>query len=95
MSTTQLQRDEPTTLVDTFKGASWEEGNQFIRAIRISAFKEGKQRDMAWMADFAALHFSHAALSWHSRLPQDVRQDWSKLETALLDRWPPPEGIDG
>ncbi|KAG8900915.1 hypothetical protein FRC00_010204, partial [Tulasnella sp. 408] len=86
---------ECTTLVLLFKGTSWEECNDFIRAIRATAWREGKQRDDAWMADFAALHFSQGALSWHSRLPRDVRQDWSKLETALLDRWPPPETIDG
>lgn len=92
MSSTK--RNESDTLVDIFKGTGWEECNEFIRAIRASAWREGKQRDMAWMADYAALQFSHAALAWHSRLPQDIRQDWGRLENALLDRWPPPEGID-
>lgn len=88
------QRSESSALVDAFKGTDWKECNDFIRAIRASAWKEGKQRDMAWMADYAALHFSHGALFWHSRLLQDVRQDWGKLETALLERWPPPEAFN-
>ncbi|KAG8915175.1 hypothetical protein FRC00_006908 [Tulasnella sp. 408] len=46
------------------------------------------------MADFAATYFSRKALSWHSRLPQSVRGDWSKLEIALLARWPPPADAD-
>lgn len=81
--------------VDAFKGTDWEECNTFIRALRLRALWEGKQRDPAWVADFAAPHFSHKALLWHSRLPQDVRQDWFKLETALLERWAPPEGDEG
>ncbi|KAG8982228.1 hypothetical protein FRB90_006939, partial [Tulasnella sp. 427] len=43
------------------------------------------------MANFASLHFSGRAFKWHSTLPQNVRQDWAKLEQALIDRWPPPD----
>ncbi|KAG8913257.1 hypothetical protein FRC01_004634 [Tulasnella sp. 417] len=43
------------------------------------------------MADFAATYILHEALVWHSRLPEDVRQDWVKLEPALLDQWPIPK----
>ncbi|KAG8932384.1 hypothetical protein FRC01_014336, partial [Tulasnella sp. 417] len=46
------------------------------------------------MADFAGTYFWQKALLWHSRLPQDVRHDWYKLGTVLLDRWPPPEEDD-
>ncbi|KIO30651.1 hypothetical protein M407DRAFT_20366 [Tulasnella calospora MUT 4182] len=77
--------------VERFKGIDWEECNEFILAIRTRAFWEGKQRDPNWMADFAATNVSHKALLWHSRLPEDVRQDWSKLEAAFFDRWAPPE----
>lgn len=63
-------------------------------AIRARALWEGKQRDPAWIADFAAPLFWRKALSWHGRLPQDVRQDWFKLEAALFDRWPEPEEDD-
>lgn len=72
-----------TFVVEPFKGKNGEECNSFIRAIRAAAWKQGKLRDAAWMADFASLQFSHQALSWHSRLTEDVRQDWTKLEVAI------------
>ncbi|KAG8924100.1 hypothetical protein FRC01_011944 [Tulasnella sp. 417] len=80
--------------VERFKGTGWEECEEFILAIRARAFWEGKQEESAWMAGFAATNFSRKALSWHARLPEDVRRDWSKLEVALLDKWPPPEDDD-
>ncbi|KAG8915178.1 hypothetical protein FRC00_006911, partial [Tulasnella sp. 408] len=80
--------------VERFKGTKWEECHEFISAIRARALSEGKQRDPGWMADFAAPLFWGKALSWHLRLPQDVRQDWFKLEVALADRWPSPEDED-
>ncbi|KAG8937665.1 hypothetical protein FRC00_002792 [Tulasnella sp. 408] len=80
--------------VELFKGTNWEECHKFVLAIRTRALWEGKQRDSAWMADFAATYFWHKALPWHSRLPEDVRQDWSKLELALFDRWSLPEDDD-
>ncbi|KAG8921285.1 hypothetical protein FRC01_000323, partial [Tulasnella sp. 417] len=80
--------------VEHFKGTSWEECDEFILAIHKRAFWEGKQRDPGWMADFAAINFSRKARSWHARLPEDVRQDWSKLEKALVDRWPAPDDDD-
>lgn len=82
--------------IEPFRGSgTWEECSDFIRAIRAAAWKEGKLRDLAWMADFASLNFSHKALFWHSRLPEDVRQDWSKLESEIFIRWAPLEGDDG
>lgn len=77
--------------IERFKGTDWEECDDFVAAVRARALWEGKQRDPAWIADFAAPLFSRTALSWHCRLPQDVRQDWFKLEIALIDRWPPPD----
>ncbi|KIO16979.1 hypothetical protein M407DRAFT_33375 [Tulasnella calospora MUT 4182] len=80
--------------VERFKGTGWEECHEFIVAIPARAFWEGKQRDSAWIADFAATLFWRKALSWHGQLPQDVRQDWFKLEAALFDRWSEPEAHD-
>ncbi|KAG9039841.1 hypothetical protein FS837_000913, partial [Tulasnella sp. UAMH 9824] len=74
--------------VERFSGTKWEECHDFIAAIRARALWEGKQRDPGWMADFATPLFWGTALEWHCRLPQDVRQDWFKLENALVDRWP-------
>lgn len=80
--------------VDLFKGGSWEECAAFIRAIRAAAWTEGKLRDPAWMADFASLYFSYETMLWHSKLPLEVRQDWAKLEEALVDRWSPTSAAD-
>lgn len=41
------------------------------------------------MADLASLYVSSRALSWHAKLPLEVRQDWFKLEEALVDFWAP------
>ncbi|KAG8961364.1 hypothetical protein FRC05_006232, partial [Tulasnella sp. 425] len=71
-------------------GTSGAECEDFIQSIRETAWKEGKLQDALWMANFAFLHFSGHALKWHSDLSPDVKQDWDKLEKALLERWPPP-----
>ncbi|KAG9004921.1 hypothetical protein FRB90_010659 [Tulasnella sp. 427] len=41
------------------------------------------------MAAYAAAQMSGPALRWHMSLPRDVQTDWSKLESALLDRFAP------
>ncbi|KIO27893.1 hypothetical protein M407DRAFT_22811 [Tulasnella calospora MUT 4182] len=73
--------------VQAFKGDSWEACSAFIRSIRAAAWKEGKLRDVVWMADLASVYLSDKALVWHSRLPEDVQEDWSKLQAAMIDRW--------
>ncbi|KAG9023430.1 hypothetical protein FS837_005815, partial [Tulasnella sp. UAMH 9824] len=73
--------------VQPFEGKNWAECNAFIRSIRAVAWKEGKLRDKAWMADLASVCFSNEALKWHARLPAEVQEDWAKLEAALLDHW--------
>lgn len=39
------------------------------------------------MADLASVFLADKALVWHSRLPTDVQEDWSKLQAAIIDRW--------
>lgn len=80
--------------IEFFRGDSWDDCVSFIQAIRTAAWDAGKLRDPAWMADFASLYFSYKALSWHSKLPLDIRQDWFKLEGALVDRWAPADEGD-
>ncbi|KAG8960520.1 hypothetical protein FRC00_000144, partial [Tulasnella sp. 408] len=80
--------------VDSFRGNNSEECTTFIQAIREAAWAEGKLRDAAWMADLASLYFSSKAMSWHAKLPVEVRQDWFKLEVALVDRWAPADEGD-
>lgn len=73
--------------ISPFKGDNSEECTAFIQAIREAAWTEGKLRDPAWMADLASLYFSGRAMTWHAKLPLELRQDWFKLEGALVDRW--------
>lgn len=35
--------------------------------------------------------FSSSALKWHSFLPLDVRNNWYKLEMALIEQWGTPD----
>ncbi|KAG8987699.1 hypothetical protein FRB90_003207, partial [Tulasnella sp. 427] len=72
--------------VDSFKGDSWEECSAFIQRVRAEAWKEGKSRDYAWMADFSAMYFAGDALLWYSSLAQDIQEDWLKLQAALAAR---------
>ncbi|KAG9030613.1 hypothetical protein FS837_003225 [Tulasnella sp. UAMH 9824] len=80
--------------IQPFKGGSWKECGAFIQRVRAAAWKEGKLRDPAWMADFASLHFLDYALVWYFSLPLEVQQDWSQLQAALLGKWSPPSGDD-
>ncbi|KAG8944548.1 hypothetical protein FRC00_010533, partial [Tulasnella sp. 408] len=84
----------PVAQIETFNGTGRKECDTFIRSIRAAAWKEDKLDDDRWMAYFATPYFSGDALSWHSQLPPDIRRDWSKLEMALLGRWPSPEQGD-
>lgn len=51
------------------------------------AFSEGKHRDREWMAGFASTCVGGEALVWHSRLEEDVQNDWRLLEQALIERY--------
>lgn len=88
------QADGPYLPVDFFKGNDWEDCTAFIQAIRQAAWAESRLQDPLWMANLASLYFSGRALSWHAKLPLDVRQDWFKLEGALVDRWAPADEAD-
>ncbi|KAG9048227.1 hypothetical protein FS837_000483 [Tulasnella sp. UAMH 9824] len=72
----------------SFTGTDGIEAEMFIQQVRRAAFHEGKLRDDAWMADFAATCLSGEALRWHSTLDKDVRRDWIKLESAILEKYP-------
>ncbi|KAG8915177.1 hypothetical protein FRC00_006910 [Tulasnella sp. 408] len=89
-----VSADSRGTQVKRFEGTDWEECHGFIVAIRARALWEGKQRDSAWIADFASPLFWRKALIWHGQLPLDVRQDWIKLEAALFNQWPLPVDDD-
>ncbi|KAG8911392.1 hypothetical protein FRC01_005733 [Tulasnella sp. 417] len=57
------------------------------------ALLQGKQQDNAWIAHYAGACFSGSALRWYERLDEDVQDDWRKLRSAMLERWP-EHGMD-
>lgn len=79
-------------IVQPFKGGTWKECGAFIQSVRAAAWREGKLRDSAWMADFASLHLSEYALAWYFRLSPEAQQDWPQLQAAFVERWPFPDG---
>lgn len=72
-----------------FNGSDGAEAEDFVTAVRRRAFAEGRQRDQAWMADYAATCLKGNAVRWFQALDREVREDWELLSRALLERWPP------
>lgn len=71
-----------------FSGESGRACEKFIRDVRTHAFKNGKQRDNAWQADFAAMCLDGAALRWYEDQNMDTQEDWSLLRKSMLEKWP-------
>lgn len=78
-----FNRGEEDFLV--FRGASNQEAEDFVRAVRIQAFKSGKFQDQKWVTEFAAAALAGKALRWYIRLPNPTREDWDKLQGAILE----------
>ncbi|KAG8947270.1 hypothetical protein FRC04_010846 [Tulasnella sp. 424] len=70
-----------------FKGKSGKECDSFIRYIRRTAFEEGKHKDYEWMAGFASSLYSGRALRWHSKLEDEVRENWKRLEQEMIEEF--------
>ncbi|KAG8896155.1 hypothetical protein FRC00_006389 [Tulasnella sp. 408] len=73
-----------------FRGSNAAEAEDFVQAVRLTAWAEGKF-DYEWMAAYAAVQMSGRALRWHMSLPRDIQSDWRKLEVAILDRFAPDQ----
>lgn len=58
-----------------FYGESAEEAEDFIFAIKERAYAEGKQKDNAWIADFASICFAKKALRWYEELNEETQSD--------------------
>ncbi|KAG8971803.1 hypothetical protein FRC05_010762 [Tulasnella sp. 425] len=87
-----FNRGEDDFLV--FRGASNQEAEDFVRAVRIQAFKSGKFKDQEWITELAAAAFAGNALRWYLRLPNSTREDWDKLQGAILEhQWADESGV--
>ncbi|KAG8894769.1 hypothetical protein FRB99_001004, partial [Tulasnella sp. 403] len=72
------------------------ECEDFIEAVRQLAFAQGKQRDNEWIIDLVHKSLAGDALRWHAMLPQEIQNDWYRLQQALLTQFPLIfRGIDG
>ncbi|KAG8892037.1 hypothetical protein FRC01_014381, partial [Tulasnella sp. 417] len=70
-----------------FSGNGGTPVDEFVRNVTTCANKEGKQFDNKWTVEFVATRLSGPALKWYETLDKDVRGDWSKLRTALEDKY--------
>ncbi|KAG8897729.1 hypothetical protein FRC00_003870, partial [Tulasnella sp. 408] len=78
-----------------FRGLSSEEAENFIRQVNILAFNANRTRDTRWTAEFAATAFAGDALRKFRKLSSEVRNDWDKLQEALLNEYSPASAPPG
>ncbi|KAG9032790.1 hypothetical protein FS837_002641 [Tulasnella sp. UAMH 9824] len=68
-----------------FRGVDPEEAENFIRSVKVQAFRAGKSDDQNWVATLASTAFAGKALRWYLRLPVQTRQDWDQLQEAIIE----------
>ncbi|KIO26447.1 hypothetical protein M407DRAFT_24294 [Tulasnella calospora MUT 4182] len=78
------QIDIAVSGVPRFTGDSAEEAEDFIQAVNTRAYAAGKQKDNAWIAEFAYPFFSRKALRWYDGLDEGTQNDWKLLRSAIL-----------
>lgn len=71
----------------SFEGTDPKECETFITTIRRRAFDQGRHRDNEWMAGLASTCFAGDAFYWYEELDEDVKNDWSRLRSALVARF--------
>ena len=74
-----------------FRGGSGSDCEEFIRSVYAYALEKNKIKDHEWIAAYAASRLSGKALRWFARLDNAVKADWSALQVALLDQYPPSD----
>ncbi|KAG9032801.1 hypothetical protein FRB95_000967 [Tulasnella sp. JGI-2019a] len=84
------QAPPPAPWVDwaSFSGGPSEDVLLFTRAVHRFAFTHYRHRDNDWMAAYAYGCLSGDALSWFEELERNVKQDWSKLQPAIVKKFP-------
>ncbi|KIO15849.1 hypothetical protein M407DRAFT_34543 [Tulasnella calospora MUT 4182] len=71
-----------------FCGGSGEEAERFIRAVRDQAINERKRTDNEWIVMYAESCLAGEALRWYTYLDLDTKNNWEKLQQALLTQYP-------
>lgn len=72
-----------------FSGPGAKECERFVAAVIKHAYEQGKLRDDAWMADFAATCMAEDALRWWSGLDREIRGSWELLRQAMFSKYQP------
>ncbi|KAG9008754.1 hypothetical protein FRB94_012978 [Tulasnella sp. JGI-2019a] len=91
MGETSNELPQSTPLVEwiSFSGSPSEDVLVFAQGVLRIALAYGRQRDLAWMADFAYGCLSGQALEWFEYLDAGVKQDWSKLRPIMMEKFLP------
>ncbi|KAG9007633.1 hypothetical protein FRB94_014151 [Tulasnella sp. JGI-2019a] len=90
------QLDPPTArdLTDylSFDGADNEDVTHFVRQVKRIALAQGRQRDQAWMFDYAESCFGGIAIRWFDQRQTEGEPlaSWDALRHALLNRFESP-----
>ncbi|KAG9024727.1 hypothetical protein FS837_005219 [Tulasnella sp. UAMH 9824] len=71
-----------------FHGGSGEEAEKFIGTIRDKAIDEGKRKDYEWILTYAESCFAGEALRWYTHLDSQTKNNWEKLQQAVLIQYP-------
>ncbi|KAG9026150.1 hypothetical protein FRB95_009357 [Tulasnella sp. JGI-2019a] len=79
----------------TFAGIVGEDVPLFLQNIQQEAFKQGRQREDGWIADYALTMLRGRALIWYYDLEEDVQSSWRKLRVAIIDRFGIPDTAAG
>lgn len=77
-----------STYRSMFYGGSGEEAENFVRVVRDKAINEGKRKDNEWIVTYAESCLAGEALRWYAYLDSDTKNNWEKLQQALLIQYP-------
>lgn len=72
----------------TFTGKPGESASAFVLSVQRIAFRQGRDRDDAWLADYASTCFDDEALYWYLEQDEESKSSWRKLRSSLLSRYP-------
>lgn len=72
-----------------FYGVDGEEAEKFIRSVNKAAKAAGKLRDNDWIIEEVSVAFDSNALRWYIELDDETRNDWLRLQRAILQKYPP------
>jgi len=79
----------------SFNGIDGLKSAEFLHAIRLKTYNEGRLDDSTYRAILASMCFAGPALVWFENLDEDVQTDWTLLRRLFLKRFPAGDGVQG